>query len=133
VVLETALLGGAVATNVRGDNPLFSHELFGLHLGVPIWLGLWLRDGRVRALLPLRLETARYTGARFLNACGFGKRRPAAMQAEPPNHTFGGCRTIAVATLRRMRADTYDAPVGLPGIPPPARAPRAGRRAAGGC
>ena len=53
-VLETALLGGAIATNVRVDNPLLSHELFGAYLGVLVWLGLWLRDGRVRALLPLR-------------------------------------------------------------------------------
>ena len=53
-VLETALLGGAIATNVRVDNPLLSHELFGVYLGVLVWLGLWLRDGRVRALLPLR-------------------------------------------------------------------------------
>ena len=52
-VLETALLGGAIATNVRVDNPLFSHELFGVYLGGLVWLGLWLRDPRVRALLPL--------------------------------------------------------------------------------
>ena len=53
-VLETALLGGAIATNVRVDNPLISHELFVIYLGVLVWLGLWLRDPRVRALLPLR-------------------------------------------------------------------------------
>lgn len=53
-VLETALLGGAIATNVRVDNPLISHELFGVYPGVLVWLGLWLRDQRVRALLPLR-------------------------------------------------------------------------------
>jgi len=53
-VLETALLGGAVATQVRVDNPLFSHELFGVYLGILIWLGLWLRDPRVRALMPIR-------------------------------------------------------------------------------
>jgi hypothetical protein len=52
-VLETALLGGAVATQVRVDNPLFSHELFGVYLGVLVWLGLWLRDPRLRALMPL--------------------------------------------------------------------------------
>lgn len=52
-VLETALLGGAVATQVRVDNPLFSHELFGVYLGVLVWLGLWLRDPRVRALMPV--------------------------------------------------------------------------------
>ncbi len=53
-ILETALLGGAIATNVRVDNPLFSHELFGVYLGLMIWAGLWLRDPRLRALLPLR-------------------------------------------------------------------------------
>lgn len=53
-VLETALLGGAIATNVRVDNPLFSHELFGVYLDVLMWLVLWLRDPRVQALLPLR-------------------------------------------------------------------------------
>jgi hypothetical protein len=53
-VLETALLGGAIAMNVRVDNPLFSHELFGVYLGVLVWLGLWLRDPRIRALMPLR-------------------------------------------------------------------------------
>jgi hypothetical protein len=53
-ILETALLGGAIATNVRVDNPLFSHELFGVYLGAMIWGGLWLRDPRIRALLPLR-------------------------------------------------------------------------------
>lgn len=51
-ILETALLGGAIATNVRVDNPLFSHELFGVYLGILVWLGLWLRDPRLRALTP---------------------------------------------------------------------------------
>lgn len=53
-ILETALLGGAIATNVRVDNPLFSHELFGVYLGVMVWGGLWLRDPRLRVLAPLR-------------------------------------------------------------------------------
>jgi hypothetical protein len=53
-VLETALLGGAIATQVRINNPLFSHELFGVYLGLMVWGGLWLRDPRLRALLPLR-------------------------------------------------------------------------------
>ena len=53
-LLETALLGAAVATNVRVGNPLFSHELFGVYLGVMVWGGLWLRDARIRALLPFR-------------------------------------------------------------------------------
>jgi hypothetical protein len=53
-ILETALLGGAIATNVRVGNPLFSHELFGVYLGLFVWGGLWFRDVRVRALIPFR-------------------------------------------------------------------------------
>src|SRR6266478_1005698 len=36
-----------------GD-PLFSHILFPTYLGVLLWLGLYLRDDRLRALIPLR-------------------------------------------------------------------------------
>ena len=53
-LLLTAYLGGAVATHVRIGSPLFSHILFGVYLGVALWGGLWLRDARVRALLPLK-------------------------------------------------------------------------------
>lgn len=53
-VLMTGLLGGAIATQIRADSPLFSHILFGLYLGAFMWGGLWLRDPAVRALLPFR-------------------------------------------------------------------------------
>ena len=53
-VLLTALLGGAVATHLRIFSPLFSHILFGVYLGLFVWGGLWLRDAKVRALLPFR-------------------------------------------------------------------------------
>ena len=53
-VLLTGLLGGAMATHVRADSPLFSHILFGLYMGLFAWGGLWLRDPRLRALLPFR-------------------------------------------------------------------------------
>ena len=53
-ILLTAILGGAVATNVRVFSPLFSHTLFGVYMGLFVWGGLWLRDPRVRNLLPLR-------------------------------------------------------------------------------
>jgi hypothetical protein len=53
-ILLTGYLGGAVATHVRVGSPLFSHVLFGVYLGIFVWGGLWLRDPRVRALLPLR-------------------------------------------------------------------------------
>ena len=53
-VLLTGYLGGAVATHVRIASPLFSHTLFPVYIGALVWSGLWLRDDRVRALLPLR-------------------------------------------------------------------------------
>jgi hypothetical protein len=49
-VLLTGFLGGAVAIHVRIDDPLFSHTLFPVYVGVLFWLGLWLRDRRVRGL-----------------------------------------------------------------------------------
>ncbi|MER8446641.1 DoxX family protein [Mesorhizobium sp. M1066] len=51
-ILLTAYMGGAIATNVRVDNPMFSHMLFGVYLGIILWGGLYLRDARVRALIP---------------------------------------------------------------------------------
>jgi hypothetical protein len=53
-VMMTGLLGGAMATQVRIDNPLFSHQLFSLYLGLIMWGGLWLRDPALRALFPFR-------------------------------------------------------------------------------
>ena len=52
-ILLTGYLGGAVASHVRHEDPLFTHDVFGLYLGVLVWGGLWLRDARTRALLPL--------------------------------------------------------------------------------
>jgi hypothetical protein len=50
-VLWTGYLGGAVASQVRAGNPLFSHVLFPIYIAALIWGGLWLRDGRARAIL----------------------------------------------------------------------------------
>ena len=52
-VLWTGYLGGAVATHVRVGNPLFSHTLFPVYVAVFLWMGLWLRDSRLRRLLPI--------------------------------------------------------------------------------
>ena len=52
-ILLTGYLGGAIATHVRIGSPLFSHVLFGVYLALFVWGGLWLRDSRLRALLPL--------------------------------------------------------------------------------
>jgi hypothetical protein len=53
-ILMTGLLGGAMATHLRVGSPLFTHFLFGLYLGLMAWGGLYLRDERLRALLPMR-------------------------------------------------------------------------------
>ena len=51
-ILWTGYLGGAVATHVRVGNPMFSHVMFPVYVGALLWLGLWLRDARLRVLLP---------------------------------------------------------------------------------
>ena len=53
-IILTGYLGGAVATHLRVGDPLFSHVLFPVYLGIMIWFGLYLRDNRLRALVPLR-------------------------------------------------------------------------------
>ena len=53
-VILTGYMGGAIATHVRVSDPLFTHTLFGVYLGVALWAGLWLRDPRLRALMPFR-------------------------------------------------------------------------------
>jgi hypothetical protein len=57
-ILLTGLMGGAMASHLRVGSPVFSHLLFGLYLGVMIWGGLYLRDERVRAAIPLRRPSA---------------------------------------------------------------------------
>jgi hypothetical protein len=46
-ILLTGYLGGATATHVRVNDPFFATVI----LGVLVWLGLFLRDDRLRALL----------------------------------------------------------------------------------
>lgn len=53
-ILLTGLLGGAMASHIRIGSPLFSHVLFGVYLGLFAWGGLYLREPRLRALIPLR-------------------------------------------------------------------------------
>ncbi|WP_233384602.1 DoxX family protein [Methylobacterium sp. C25] len=54
-ILLTGYLGGAMATHLRVGSPIFSHLLFGLYLGLLAWGGLYLRDARLRTLIPIRL------------------------------------------------------------------------------
>src|SRR5688500_19006294 len=52
-ILLTGYLGGAVATHVRAADGVFP-IVFGVAFGVLVWLGLYLRDTRLRELVPLR-------------------------------------------------------------------------------
>jgi len=54
-LLWTGYLGGAIATHLRIDNPLFTHILFPTYVAALLWGGLYLRDARVRAVVgPVR-------------------------------------------------------------------------------
>jgi hypothetical protein len=53
-ILLTGYLGGAIATHVRVGNPLFTHVLFPVYVAVLIWGALFLRDARLRRLVPVR-------------------------------------------------------------------------------
>jgi hypothetical protein len=50
-ILLTAYLGGATATHARVGDPAFVGPVL---TGVLLWLGLYLREQRLRALVPLR-------------------------------------------------------------------------------
>jgi hypothetical protein len=49
-ILLTGYLGGAIATHVRVESPAFS-LIFPVLLGAFLWVGLYLRDARVRGLV----------------------------------------------------------------------------------
>jgi hypothetical protein len=53
-ILLTGYFGGAVATHVRVGSPLFTHTLFPVYLAMLVWGGLFLRNQRLRTLIPLR-------------------------------------------------------------------------------
>ena len=53
-ILLTGYFGGAVATHMRIGSPVFTHTLFGVYLGVLMWLGLYLRNPTLRSLLGSR-------------------------------------------------------------------------------
>ena len=50
-VLLTGYLGGAVLAHLRIGDPLISHTLFPIYVGALLWIGLFLRDARVRNLI----------------------------------------------------------------------------------
>lgn len=53
-ILLTGYFGGAIATHVRMDNPLFTHILFPVYLALLMWGSVWLRSEHLRQLIPFR-------------------------------------------------------------------------------
>lgn len=53
-ILLTGYLGGAVASHTRVGDPLASHILFPTYIASLLWLGLYLREARLRELVPLK-------------------------------------------------------------------------------
>jgi hypothetical protein len=53
-ILLTGYLGGAIATHVRIGSPLMSHTLFPIYVAALVWGGLYLREPRLRDLVPFR-------------------------------------------------------------------------------
>ena len=54
-IVLTAHLGGAVAVQVRVGHPLFESS-FPIIFGILVWLGIYLREPRLRALVPFRTQ-----------------------------------------------------------------------------
>jgi hypothetical protein len=52
-ILLTGWFGGAMATHVRAGSPAFS-VIFPIIIGLMVWGGLYLRDARLRAIVPFR-------------------------------------------------------------------------------
>ncbi len=63
-ILLTGYLGGAAATHVRVGDPVFTHSFFPVYIGVLVWGGVFLRDERLRALIPVRSRQGRGRSAR---------------------------------------------------------------------
>lgn len=53
-VLLTGYLGGAVATQLRIGAPLLSTALFPVYIGMLLWVAVYMRDSRLRTLIPFR-------------------------------------------------------------------------------
>jgi hypothetical protein len=53
-ILLTGYLGGAVAIQVFAGHPLFSQTLFPVYFAAVMWAGIYLREDRLRSLVPLR-------------------------------------------------------------------------------
>ena len=62
-ILLTGYIGGAICTHLRVGDPFFLQ----IGIGISVWLGLYLRESRLKELIPLR--TLRVTPNRFSVEC----------------------------------------------------------------
>ena len=53
-ILFTGYHAGAIATHLRLGSPLFTHILFPIYVALLIWGGLYAREPRLRAMVPIR-------------------------------------------------------------------------------
>jgi hypothetical protein len=53
-ILLTGFLGGTIVAHMPRPEPFVPHIIIALLMGAVVWGGLWLRDPRLRALVPLR-------------------------------------------------------------------------------
>ena len=58
-ILLTGYLGGAVATHLRVLDPLFD-TIFPILIGALVWGGIYLRDARLRALVPFKSTSNKF-------------------------------------------------------------------------
>ncbi len=57
----TKVIKVPAVTNLRAGSPLFSESLFPVYFGVLVWAGIYFRDVRLRALIPLRSSSVENT------------------------------------------------------------------------
>ena len=57
-VMWTGYFGGAIATHLRAGSPLFTHILFPIYVAALLWVGLWLRDERLRRVVRSAVDPA---------------------------------------------------------------------------
>ena len=60
-ILLTGYLGGAIATHLRMGDPFLTHTFFPIYVAVLVWGGIFLRDDRVRALIPVDFTLPQWT------------------------------------------------------------------------
>jgi hypothetical protein len=54
LIPRSAVLGGAITSHLRVGDPWFTHTLFPIYIGLLVWGGLFLREDRLRVLIPMR-------------------------------------------------------------------------------